>query len=94
MEKTAGTTEFATSGSIYTALAKLQSLTAFLPDYGFKDAGEENTATSAAESEEAWPAVNVGTSVSGIVGGGLTLAMVVLLGILIRIVKKKKRAVT
>lgn len=94
MEKTAGTTELTTSGSIYTALTDFQSLTAFLPDYGFKETVDENPAVPGAESEEKWPAVNVGTSVSGIVGGGLTLAMVVIIGVLISLVKKKKRAVT
>jgi len=94
MEKTAGTTELSASGRIYTALAELQSLTAFLPDYGFKESGEEESTTPVAESEETWPAVDVGTSVSGIVGGGLTLAMVVIIGVLISLMKKKKRAIT
>ena len=94
IKKTAGTTELTTSGSIYTALTDFQSLTAFLPDYGFKETVDENPAVPAAESEEKWPAMNVGTSISGIVGGGLTLAMVVIVGVLIRIAKKKKRAVT
>ncbi|HOQ05561.1 MAG TPA: energy-coupling factor ABC transporter permease [Anaerohalosphaeraceae bacterium] len=54
---------------IHSSLAQLQEKTAILPDYGFKTAHPE-------ESEDArWPAVDVGTSVSGIVGGLLTLVL-------------------
>ena len=55
-------------------LARVQERTAFLPDYGFK------TADAVAPEAEAWPAVSVGTSVSGIVGGGLTLIIALLVG--------------
>ena len=57
-------------------LAKLQEKTALLPGYDFKEA-----APASAGKEEAWPAVNVGTSVSGLVGVAITLALVALIGI-------------
>ena len=91
MEKTAGTTELEASGAIYETLAKIQNKTAFLPDYGFKESDSETIVEPATEAEEAWPAVSSGTSVSGIVGGALTLALAVFTGLIISLVKMKKR---
>lgn len=92
MYKTAGTSELETSGGIYTALSELQSKTAVLPDYGFKEVhrgGEQAAVTNG--NKEAWPAVSAGTSVSGLIGGGLTLALAVLTGVTISIVKRRKK---
>ena len=63
-------------------LSGLQSRTAVLPDYGFKPAGAEagSAAEQAGAEPEHWPAVRAGTSVSGIVGGLLTLALAGLAG--------------
>jgi len=74
MEGVAGTTELATSGDIYGEAGSVQETTAFLPDYGFKDS--EGSA--------------VGTSVSGILGGGITLLLAGGTGYLIYAVKRKK----
>jgi cobalt/nickel transport system permease protein len=59
-------------------LAAVQEKTALLPDYGFKAAAEPEAAETAAP--ESWPAVNAGTSVSGVVGGLLTLLVAGLIG--------------
>jgi cobalt/nickel transport system permease protein len=60
-------------------LAVLQERTAFLPDYGFKPSG--TGAAPEKENEPArWPAVSVGTSLSGLVGGVLTLVLACLVG--------------
>ena len=75
---------------IHESLAGLQESTALLPDYGFPANGEEGSGEG---GEEAWPAVNPGTSVSGLVGGGLTLLLVVLMGIALkrrRVAKKSQ----
>ncbi len=62
-------------------LADVQERTALLPDYGFKASEPEAAPAAATEaSAESWPAVNAGTSVAGIVGGVLTLALAVLAG--------------
>jgi cobalt/nickel transport system permease protein len=68
---------------IATLLGAFQKKTAFLPDYGFEDTGEpaEN------EGQESWPAVSSGTSVAGLVGGGLTAVLALVLGLML----KKKR---
>ncbi|MGE5300569.1 MAG: energy-coupling factor ABC transporter permease [Acidobacteriota bacterium] len=70
---------------ISTALKSVQRRTAFLPDYDFKKsggAGEGNRGPS-------WPAVRPGTSVSGIVGSALVLAAVLLIGLIIRALRRK-----
>jgi len=88
MFKTAGVEELESDHSIHGSLSNLQEKTAFLPDYGFKQSG-----TQAEEPEEAsepsWPAVDPGTSVSGIVGGALVLLLSVIIGFLLR----RKKAV-
>jgi cobalt/nickel transport system permease protein len=67
-------------------LAKLQEKTAILPDYTFpakdKKAGEE--------SAPSWPAPDPGTSVSGIIGGVMVLAMVVIFGFIIKGMRKMR----
>lgn len=91
MIKTAGTAELESPDGIHKSLADIQSKTAFLPDYGFKTAESANTeADSAGETEEAWPSVSAGTSVSGLVGGALTLALAALIGVAVRMVKRRK----
>jgi cobalt/nickel transport system permease protein len=68
--------------SLYGWIAELQEKTAFLPDYGFKESKKEEA------SEDAWPAVDPGTSLSGLLGGGLTLITLVVIGVLLK--RKKK----
>lgn len=63
-------------------LAKIQSKTAVLPDYGFKP-GEAEAGESEAEAES-WPAVSAGTSLSGIVGGLMTLVLACLAGVVLK----------
>jgi len=80
MFRTSGKEELETSEAVHATASHIQEKTAFLPDYGFKKAG------SVEESEAApsWPAVDPGTSVSGLVGGALTLTIVLLIGLLVR----------
>lgn len=68
----------------HNALAGIQSKTALLPDYGFKPTGNE------IEGKEKWPVADAGTTVSGLVGGALTLILAVLIGFLL---KKRKKTV-
>ena len=76
MEKVAGTAELETTGNAYDSAANIQESTAFLPDYGFKSADGEGLAA--------------GTSVSGIVGAGITLVLAGGTGYLIYAVKRRK----
>lgn len=69
-----------TESALHASLANVQSKTALLPDYTF--AASETT--SEPEAGTQWPAVDAGTSVSGIVGGAVTLGIVALAGLAIR----------
>lgn len=69
----------APEGGIHERLAGVQEKSAFLPDYGFKAMGDEAEA-----SDETWPAVSAGTSVSGLVGGALVLALSGLVGFILK----------
>lgn len=80
MFRAAGTQEIGGRGEgIHASLAAFQEKTALLPDYGFRSAQEPQD-----ESVSAWPAVNAQTSVSGLVGGALTLALAIGIAWLIR----------
>lgn len=94
MEKVAGTTELEVNDGVHKALSEIQGKTVFLPDYSFKTNAAQNKEEPAAETEEAWPYINAGTSVSGIVGGAFTLVLAAIIGIVINAVKRKKRKIT
>ncbi len=66
-------------------LAKIQENTSLLPDYGFRQ-GSDDQAIS--EEQGRWPAVDAGTSTSGVVGGLLTLLLAFAIGFAL---KKRSR---
>jgi len=66
---------------LHRSLADVQEKTAFLPDYAFKAKESESEAQ---EPESHWPSVDAGTTVSGLVGGGLTLMLAALIGLALR----------
>ncbi len=61
-------------------LSKIQGKTAVLPDYSLPSKVEK-------ETNEAWPAVDPGTSLSGIVGGIMVLALILILGMGIKVMR-------
>jgi len=71
------------------ALKSVQEKTAFLPDYGFKPAAGEPRAK---EEKPAWPNVDAGTSVSGLIGAVLVLAIAFGIGWVIRVFRRKNAA--
>ena len=71
------------------ALKSLQDKTAFLPDYGFRKPEGALERAEAEKQEENWPAIEPGTSISGIVGSFLVLAVVLLIGVVIRRLRRK-----
>jgi len=81
--KVTGKGEFAGKvDGVHEKLAAVQARTALLPDYGFK---KQNVAAEpVGATPEPWPAVNAGTSVSGLLGGGLALVFSVLIGVVLR----------
>jgi len=62
-------------------LRGIQERTAFLPDYGFKPAGNEPKKENAAP---AWPGIEAGTSAAGIIGAAIVLGLILLIGAGIR----------
>ena len=67
---------------IHHFFAGIQEKTAFLSDYSFQT--NEHEPTAQIKKEPAWPAVDTGTTVSGLVGGCLTLIMALAIGFLFR----------
>ncbi len=65
---------------LYSSLEAIQEKTAFLPDYGFKTKESHD----GEKAREETPAVNPGTSVSGLVGGLLTLGLSVFIGFMVK----------
>lgn len=93
MAKVSGKEELETpEAGIHGTLDALQKSIAFLPDYTFKTA-EEPKAAEAAQAEakqpEPWPNVETGRSLSGILGGIMTLCLAGLLGLVLRRVHAK-----
>jgi cobalt/nickel transport system permease protein len=87
ISKTAGTDELETSHKgLHTDLNNAQEKIALLPDYGFKS---KNTELSA-EAPISEPVVDAGKTVSGLVGGALTLFLAGLLGFALKCRKKNK----
>ncbi|MHC6203999.1 energy-coupling factor ABC transporter permease [Breznakiellaceae bacterium SP9] len=78
MEKTAGTTELERDGSVYAAAAEVVEKTAFMPDYGFKEGGEDSA--------------NVGTASAGIIGSLITVALAGGIGALIHVLRRRKES--
>ena len=83
VEKTAGTAELiAPEGGIHETLHSFQESLAFLPDYGFRNAGERESA------------VQAGTTVSGLTGSILTLLIISAAVVLIAVFKRRKKQQT
>ena len=83
--KTAGTDELGTSHKgVHTELSNAQEKIALLPDYGFKSSHTELPA----EAPISEPVVDAGKTVSGLVGGALTLLLAGLLGFALKRRKK------
>jgi len=68
------------------ALKSVQEKTAFLPGYGIKPPANEPKGKEEAPS---WPAVDAGTSLSGLIGGVLVLALALGIGRLIRALRRR-----
>ena len=84
IEKTSGSPEIEPADApVHSSLESLQSRTAFLPDYAFP-AGEEG-----GESHDE-PSEKLGTTVSGLVGGTITLAMAALIGYILKAAHKRE----
>jgi cobalt/nickel transport system permease protein len=88
MFHTSGKEELESKDNLHRTIAAIQEKTSILPDYSFqkteKEAKNENS------KDPAWPDVNTGTSVSGLVGGGITLLLAGIIGLALWFIKKTK----
>ncbi len=77
---------------IHALLSRVQKKIAVLPDYNFrKDKTEESAKSESREGkEDAWPSVSAGTSISGLLGGAMSLVFAGLIGFGIRIFQRRK----
>jgi cobalt/nickel transport system permease protein len=83
IERAAGGAELAAPAQgIHGLLARVQESLSFLPDYGLPKAAHATESES--EEKPAWPAVDGGTSLAGVIGGAVTLALVWVLALLLR----------
>lgn len=80
IERTAGGEIAAPTQGLHAQLAGLQQRLAVLPDYGLPSAARAAEAGDA----RAWPDVDAGTSLAGVVGGAVTLGLVSGLALLLR----------
>jgi cobalt/nickel transport system permease protein len=86
IEKTAGSAELSSPDTgVHGWLARLQERVAILPDYALPPSAQAAEPTAESSHRAAsWPAVDGGTSLAGIVGGALTLALVWLVALLLK----------
>jgi cobalt/nickel transport system permease protein len=71
------------------ALKSVQEKTAFLPGYGFKPPAN---GPGSREDAPSWPAVDAGTSISGLIGGVLVLVAALAIGWVLRAFRRKRSA--
>ena len=85
MAKTSGSEGLETpEDGLHGALSALQGKLAFLPDYGFRKPGGDEAPPEQPGEAVSWPAVDPGTTLSGLVGGGMTLLLAGLAGLVIK----------
>ncbi len=79
-------------GRIHTLLAGVQKKIAVFPDYNFrKDKTEEPAKGENTQGkEDAWPSVSAGTSISGLLGGAMSLVLAGLIGFGIRTFQRRR----
>lgn len=75
-------------GGVADRIGRIQEKTAFLPDYGFK--APDNAGKPENEGESHWPQVSGGTSLSGVVGSFIVLAISGLIGFVLIKIRGKK----
>jgi cobalt/nickel transport system permease protein len=90
IEKVYGKPELPEHETGIAALFKaIQEKTAFLPDYTFKKEDTPKGKEASAGEGDAWPNVETGTSVSGILGSLMMLGLIFLIGFGIKAIRRK-----
>jgi len=78
--KVTGSGEVSASGPVHDTLARIQEMTAVLPDYGLQKSADSGTELPTTSQEDGSASAEAGTSVSGLVGGALVLVAAGLIG--------------
>ncbi len=94
ISKATGREEIEVPAGVHDLVAAIQEKTALFPDYNFKErskAKNEDTTGEKGEIAPAYPAVDAGTSASGLVGSLMTLALASLIGVTIFLFKKYRK---
>lgn len=84
--KITGSVELNSQSSIHEDLDKVQNKTALLPDYSIKAPDSEGEGGKSGEVTS-----KIGTSISGLIGGAVTLVLAVLLGFAAMLFRKNRR---
>jgi cobalt/nickel transport system permease protein len=85
MARTSGAEELeAPSDGPHGLAASIQKLVALLPDYALPAEEADAASESEESSDPAWPAVDPGTTLAGVVGAALTLIVAGLIGLAVR----------
>jgi cobalt/nickel transport system permease protein len=80
IQKVTGDEELtARQGGVHATLSEVQGRVALLPDYGYR-----NPPAEVPNADAGWPAIDSGTSVSGLVGGLVTLMLAAGIGWLLK----------
>lgn len=75
---------------IASVLKSIQEKIAFLPDYSFKKSEKPDAENvTKGQEEESWPAIDTGTSFSGVLGSLIVITLVIGTSFLIKAFKKK-----
>lgn len=75
-----GEEELKAPEGIHSLFAEMQEKIVIMPDYNFKHDEQSSKDESEDKSKQAWPAVDTGTSIAGILGSILTLGIVFSIG--------------
>jgi cobalt/nickel transport system permease protein len=94
MFRTAGVEELEATDRIHETLGEVQQKTAFMPDYGFKNPESEGKINATHEKAEVWPAVSMGSSTAGVIGGLMTLVFAGMIGAGISMAKRRGKTDT
>jgi len=92
MFRTSGREELAApADGVHRSLSEAQKKTALMPDYEFPrpDGNREESPPESALQAEHWPAVKAGTSLAGLVGSAIVLALAGLVGLTVRLKRRR-----
>ena len=89
--KVSGQEEMAEREGLHAMLADFQRKIAFLPDYNLPESQASSENVPVGKSPSAWPAVDGGQSIAGVIGVLITLLLAGVIGKLLKLVARRSR---